>query len=110
MAEITENTAAKKTTTKKAAEPEKSSFQKFKEMAEAYRKHMNERVPVLLFKDNGKYKDPLYVSVNGYSATIERGKKVMVPRFVKEVIEQSAAQDEETARKIEELMKESQGW
>ena len=110
MAEITESTAVKKTTTKKAAEPEKTAAQQFKERMAAHKKYMSEKVPVELFKDNGKYKDPLYVSVNGYNCSIERGKRVMVPRFVKQVIEQSVAQDQATAEKIAMLEREARGW
>lgn len=60
-----------------------------------------EKVPVHLFKDNGKYKDDVFVAVNGRSFQIKRGETVMVPRFVAEILEQSMAQDQATANLIE---------
>lgn len=60
-----------------------------------------EKVPVHLFKDNGKYKDDVFVAVNGRSFQIKRGETVMVPRFVAEILEQSLAQDQATANLIE---------
>lgn len=57
-------------------------------------------VPVYLFKDNGKYKDDVFVAVNGKSYQIKRGEKVMVPDFVAEVLEQSMSQDQATANLI----------
>lgn len=60
-----------------------------------------EKVPVHLFKDNGKYKDDVFVAVNGRSFQIKRGETVMVPRFVAEILDQSMAQDQATANLIE---------
>ena len=67
---------------------------------------MQERVKVRLYKDNYKCKDPVYVSVNGYSARIPRGVDVMIPRFAAEVIQQSLDQDEQTFMKLEEMQDE----
>lgn len=61
-------------------------------------KKKEEMVSVRLFKDNGRYKDPVFVAVNGRRFMIERGKTVQVPRCVAQVLEQSANQDEATAR------------
>lgn len=58
-------------------------------------------VPVQLFKDNGKYKDDVFVAVNGRSYQIQRGEMVYVPESVAEVLSQSMAQDNATARMIE---------
>lgn len=62
-----------------------------------------EMVKVKLFKDNDKYKDPLYVSVNGNRFIVPRGVEVEIPDYVAEVIERSMAQDEQTALTIEKL-------
>ena len=58
-------------------------------------------VKIRLFKDNGRYKGDVFVSVNGRNYQIRRGEEVEVPAEVAEVLEHSAAQDEITARRIE---------
>ena len=60
-----------------------------------------ELVPIRLFKDNDKYKDDVFVAVNGRSFQIKRGETVTVPAYVAEVLEQSMAQDNATANLIE---------
>ena len=57
-------------------------------------------VEVKLFKDNGKYRDPLFVSVNNYRAAIPRGIKVSIPYYVYKHIQEMSAQDEATAQLI----------
>ena len=69
-------------------------------------KDMNELVPIMLFKDNGKYKEPLFVSVNGESILIPRGERFEIKRKFWEVIEQSQTQDAQTAQLIGELAEE----
>lgn len=68
-----------------------------KSEAEKRRDYWMERVPIRLMKDNYQYKDPLYVSVNDYTAYIPRGVEVEIPRYVAKAIEESTAQDESTA-------------
>ncbi len=60
-----------------------------------------EIVPIRLFKDGEKYKDDVFVAVNGQSFQIRRGETVNVPRKVADVLEQSMAQDAATASLIE---------
>lgn len=60
-----------------------------------------ELVTVELFKDNGKYKDPLLVCVNGESCMIQRGVPVQIKRKFIWAIEQSQFQDKQTAQMIE---------
>lgn len=60
-----------------------------------------ETVPIRLFKDNDKYKDDVFVAVNGRRYLIKRGETVMVPRSIAEVLERSMAQDEATANLIQ---------
>ncbi len=58
-------------------------------------------VKIRLFKDNDKYKDDVFVAVNGRSYQIKRGVEVEVPDFVAEVLERSMKQDQATANMIE---------
>ena len=47
------------------------------------------RVTIKLFKDNGRYSQPLFVGLNDYTALIQRG----VPVSVAMMIEESQAQE-----------------
>ena len=60
-----------------------------------------ELVEVKLFKDNDKYKEPVFVAVNGETLAIERGVKVKIKRKFAEVLENSDKQDYETSKLIE---------
>ncbi len=53
---------------------------------------LNEPVPFRAFKDNDKYKDDIFVCVNGRSWRIKRGEDVMIPRYVRNIIDQSEQQ------------------
>lgn len=63
-------------------------------------------VTVELFKDNGKYKDPLLLAVNGERVMIERGVPVQIKKKFFWALEQSQLQDKNTARMIEDKVKE----
>lgn len=63
----------------------------------------NERVRIRLPKDNGRYRDDVYVSVNGRNALIKRGVTVDVPRYIACAIQESMAQDERTAMLISSM-------
>ena len=81
----------------------KETVEAAKETAPAGKEAKGEKmVPIRLFKDNGKYKDDVFVAVNGRSFQIKRGENVMVPDYVAAVLEQSMAQDMTTANLIEE--------
>lgn len=60
-----------------------------------------ELVPFYLFKDNGRYKDDVFVAVNGESIQIKRGETVQIKKKFANVLEQSMAQDTSTANLIE---------
>lgn len=60
----------------------------------------NRRVKISLFKDNGRYSQPLPVSVNDYSALIQRGVEVEVPYYVAKHLDEVAKQDAATANMI----------
>ena len=55
---------------------------------------------IKLFKDNSRYKEDLFVSVNGVNYKIRRGVEVEVPPEVAAVLEHSQMQDERTAARI----------
>lgn len=63
----------------------------------------NEMVTIQLFKDNERYKEDLFVCVNGKSFLIQRGVPVDVPAYVAEVIERSQQQDEMSGAMMERL-------
>ena len=71
----------------------------------AYRKerenYWNELVEVKLFKDNNKYSDDVFVSVNGDNCLIKRGERVKIKRKFASVLDQSDMQDYETSKLIE---------
>ncbi len=56
-------------------------------------KYYNEPVPVMLIKDNAKYKDDVTVTVNGVNYQIQRGVQVMVPRKVALALERARKQE-----------------
>lgn len=70
-----------------------------------YDAEMNEYVEVQLFKDNDKYKDPVFVGVNGETIAIERGEKVKIKRKFAMVLENSNVQDYKTSQLIEKKSK-----
>ena len=72
----------------------------------AHEAYMNEYVDIMLFKDNGKYKDDVYVAVNGENCVIKRGEKVKIRRKFAEVLEHSDRQRCENAMLIEKKTKE----
>ena len=53
---------------------------------------MKQRVKITLFKDNGKYKDDVFVSDNGVNYIIQRGKEVEVPLSVALILKQAEKQ------------------
>lgn len=59
-----------------------------------------ELVPFYLFRDNDKYKDDVFVAVNGEGCQIQRGKQVMIKRKFAEVLQSSMDQDQKTAELI----------
>lgn len=70
-------------------------------------KEDEELVPIKLFKDSGKYKDDVSVTINGKTWLIQRGVVVDVPRNVAKVLEESDAQRGIAADYLDGLQKES---
>lgn len=77
-----------------------------KKANEERKAYWNELVEVKLFKDNNKYKDDVYVSVNGENIVIKRGERVQVKRKFADVLDKSDRQDYETSILIENKSKE----
>ena len=71
-----------------------------KSVAQA-QKQLEEYVSVKLFKDGDKYRDNVYVAVNGENCIIKRGEWVRIKRKFAMVLDQSEIQDIKTAALIE---------
>ena len=69
---------------------------------EELEKYLKEEVTIELFKDNERYKDDVFVAVNGKTYQIKRGVPVKVPRNVALVLERSRKQDLKTTEMIQE--------
>lgn len=57
-------------------------------------------VVIRLFKDNQRYKAPVFVGVNGVTYLVQRGVGVEVPKAVAEVLEHSEEMDNAAMAKI----------
>ncbi len=78
-----------------------------KKFVEEDRARGEELVEVKLFKDNNKYKDDVFVQVNGENCVIKRGERVKVKRKFAEVLDNSDMQDYETSLLIERKSSET---
>ncbi len=63
--------------------------------------YLDEYVAVKLFRDNDRYKDDVYVAVNGHNCVIKRGEWVKIKRKFALVLDQSELQDMQTAEMLE---------
>ena len=63
----------------------------------------DDMVEIEIFKDADRYKDDVVVSLNGKLYVIKRGVPVKVPRAVKEILDHSREQDQQTALMTEEM-------
>ena len=63
--------------------------------------YLNEYVAIKLFRDNDRYRDDVYVAVNGRNCVIKRGEWVKVKRKFALVLDQSEIQDMKTAELLE---------
>lgn len=77
-----------------------------KKANEERKTYWNEPVKVKLFKDNNKYKDDVFVAVNGENCVIKRGLEVEVKRKFADVLDNSDLQDYETSMLIEKKSNE----
>ncbi len=83
---------------KKAAAFDEKRFQDFLKSQDAW---LNEYVEVRLFKDNEKYKDDVYVAINGKNCVIRRGVWTRIRRKFALLLDQSEIQDLRTAELME---------
>ncbi len=77
-----------------------------KKANEERKAYWNEPVKVKLFRDNNKYKDDVFVSVNGENCVIKRGVEVEIKRKFAQVLDKSDLQDYETSMLIEKKSSE----
>ncbi len=75
--------------------------EKAKAAAREYEDYLNEYISVKLFKDNDRYRDDVYVAVNGQNCIIKRGEWVKIKRKFALVLDASEIQDMKTAEFIE---------
>ncbi len=80
------------------ASAKSEKFKKFLREQEAW---LNEYVEVRLFKDNEKYKDDVYVAINGKNCVIRRGVWTRIRRKFALLLDQSEIQDLRTAELME---------
>ena len=63
--------------------------------------YLNEYVTVKLFKDNNRYRDDVFVAVNGKNCVIKRGEWVKIKRKFAMVLDQSEIQDMQTEEMLQ---------
>ena len=80
----------------KQAETKAKTSEKVKAMDE--KSYYNQKVTVKLFKDNDKYKDDVFVAVNGVGMIVPRGIEVKIPRKYAVALDNSQIQDGESAQ------------
>ena len=83
----------------------KKADERAREMAKEYERYLNEYISVKLFKDNDRYRDDVYVAVNGQNCIIKRGEWVKVKRKFALVLDASEIQDMRTAEFVEREQK-----
>lgn len=88
--------------TKKEAPQQEAAIQAQTQEA-AQKNPLEELVTIRLFKDNERYRDDVFVSVNGRTFQIKRGVEVQVPRYVQEVLDNSMSQDMVAAAMVDKL-------
>ncbi|WP_458457481.1 hypothetical protein [Pseudobutyrivibrio sp.] len=88
--------ATEAATTEEATEKSKKNTKKDSKA------HLKELVPVKLYKD-AKNKGDVLVTVNGQKFQIQRGKEVMVPQFVKEVLDNQEKMKNLAVERMEQL-------
>lgn len=91
---------------KVSAKDEASAKPKLPAAVQALMDADEELVEVELFFDGSKYKDDVFVAVNGESCQIRRGEKVKIKRKFARVIEQGKFQDAAAQRLREKLAAE----
>lgn len=65
--------------------------------------YYNELVEVELFKDTDKYKDDVFVAVNGVGMIVPRGEKVKIPRKFAIALENARTQENFAIKTMQKL-------
>ena len=65
--------------------------------------YYNELVEIELFKDNDKYKDDVFVAVNGVGMIVPRGEKVKIPRKYAIALENAQKQEHFAIKTMQDL-------
>ena len=63
---------------------------------------LEEYIAIKLFRDNDRYKDDVYVAINGKNCVIKRGEWVKIKRKFALVLDQSEIQDSKAAQLMED--------
>jgi hypothetical protein len=79
-----------------------------KEKIMSIKDYMNEKVPFKAILDGDKYKDDISVTVNGKTYQIQRGKLVMIPRYLYKALVDAERQKVTAASLSEELERKFQ--
>lgn len=66
------------------------------------------KVTIELFKDDYRYKEPLFVGINGQTWLIKRGVPVEVDDYVADFIEQQKAEEARIMRRVDQEEREYQ--
>lgn len=90
-----------------ASKTEITPEQAYQNMVKRLRAQRPKTETIKLFKDNGRYKGDMLVSVNGRRFLIQRGVEVTVPYPIAQVIRQSMRQDERAALLVSKLAGEA---
>lgn len=106
--EVMETEAAEEMTVAENAENESPKAKEADE-AEAKKRnkeYLNERVPVRLQRPEGEKMAHRTITVNGKNFQIQYGVQVMVPRYVKNVIDESIRNAANAQRRMDEVLEE----
>ena len=100
-AEYEQKLAEKEAENARLRQDKKAQEERARAQAKEYEDYLNEYIAVKLFRDNDRYRDDVYVAVNGQNCIIKRGEWVKVKRKFALVLDSSEIQDMKTAELIE---------
>ena len=76
----------------------------------AHHAYMNEEVEVRLFRDNDRYRDPVFVGCNGETIAIQRGERVKIRRKFAQILDNADRQDQAAGQLIARKSAEFARW
>lgn len=104
-AEYEQKLAEKEAENARLRQDKKAQEERARAQAKQYEDYLNEYISVKLFRDNDRYRDDVYVAVNGQNCIIKRGEWVKVKRKFALVLDSSEIQDMRTAEFMEKEQK-----